>query len=134
MNELKDVTIKKLLNPKSPDYLVHPTNTLEKIECYGNSRMDVINKLNEELKRRGIPEVVLRDDGKFTCGLVDIIYQGIPFMKRTTIKTRTNIVWFAKRGDVYTVAVFIPRLQYKPLVVTVFKTKDSNFTYGKKLK
>ncbi len=114
---MQDVRFNELLNPIYGDYSRYSVRTLEKIECYGDSIQDVIIELNNELRWRGIPKIVRRDDGQYTCGEIDIVYEKFWVFSRHKIKTKTNLVWITKRGNKYIIAVYVPRLRFVPLVV-----------------
>ena len=100
MTPIKDVKYYELLGN-------YPRRKLEKIECYGNSKEEAITELNNELKRRGFPECIRRNNGTYTVGVVEIILRGIFKIK---IEQRTNIVLYGKRNDKHVVAVFLPTL------------------------
>ena len=112
---MKDVSYHELIGkPGNSDK--YPWKTLEKIECYGDSIQEAITELNNELIRKGHPELIRRNNGTYSCGLIEIAIQGL-FKRR--IEQRTNIVLHATRNDKHIVAVFLPRLQF-------YKLKDRN--------
>ena len=85
---------------------------LERIEAYGDSISEAITKLDMKLKKRGLPKITKRHDGRYVCGTIR--YTLIDDFSSKKIE-RQNLVWHTKQNKKHKVVVFTTRRTLYPL-------------------